>query len=202
MTDVTAIAGNHRPDYPRVAVLAAGPRSGPKGGAERFFADLAAALSDQGCRTELISVPADEGSFEEIVNNYAAARKLDLAAFDMVVSTKAPTYAVNHPRHVLYLVHTVRVYDDMFSEVFRDADEARYRERCRIHELDFQAMLQVKARFAIGHEVASRLFRWRGLTAEVMHPPLGPRGFRRGAVGDYFFLPGRLHPWKRVQPRH
>src|SRR5690606_36071262 len=63
---------------------------------------------------------------------------------------------------------------------------------------DFEAMSAAVARFAIGHEVAGRLYRWAGLASQVIHPPLGVDGFEQGPAGDYFFLPGRLHPWKRV----
>lgn len=182
----------------KVAVLAAGPSSGGFGGAERFYAALVDAFSEIGCQAELVSLPADEYSYEQIVDNYARCRALDLSSFDVVVSTKAPTYAVNHPCHVLYLVHTVRVFDDMFHDAFPDAEGTRYVERADLHALDFEALSGIKARFAIGREVANRLYRWRGLSAEVLHPPLGINGLRCGPVGDYFFLPGRLHAWKRV----
>lgn len=182
----------------RVAVLAAGPTSGVPGGAERFYKGLVGGLLEIGCHAELISIPADEPSFEAILNNYKSCFSLDLSAYDVVISSKAPTYAIEHPRHVLYLVHTVRVFDDMFYEAFPKATEEHYRQRSKLHELDFLAMSKIKARFAIGHEVANRLYRWKGLRAEVLHPALGVEGFQQGNIGDYFFLPGRLHRWKRV----
>ena len=182
----------------RVAVLAAGSASGALGGAQRFYEGLLDGLLAIGCRAELIPVPADEPSFEAIESNYQRCQQMDLAAFDVVISTKAPTFAVRHPRHVMYLVHTIRVFDDMFHEAFPDAGEANVAQRARLHAMDFDAMKHIRAKFAIGHEVADRLYRWRGLCAEVIHPPLGVEGFRHGPVGDYFFLPGRLHRWKRV----
>jgi glycosyltransferase involved in cell wall biosynthesis/GT2 family glycosyltransferase len=182
----------------RVAVLTAGPSTGVLGGAERFYQGLLGGLLEIGCLAELISVCADEGSFEEIESNYDKCSKLDLSSFDIVISTKAPTFAVSHPNHVMYLVHTVRVFDDMFDEAFPHAGVQRFVERAQLHARDFRAMSRIKAKFAIGYEVANRLYRWRGILPEVLHPPLGFAGFRQGTLGDYFFLPGRLHPWKRV----
>lgn len=182
----------------RVAILSVCSASGEKGGAERFYAGLQGGFQSLGCVADLISVQADESSFDLILENYKKCQELDLASYDLVVSTKVPTYAVKHPNHVLYLVHTVRVFDDMFDKAFNPLLEAHYEQRAQLHRIDFEAITGVKARFAIGHEVARRLFRWRGLDCEVLHPPLAFNGFKAGRAGDYFFLPGRLHAWKRV----
>lgn len=182
----------------RVAILTAGPSSGAHGGAERFYEGLFQGFKEIGCSPELISVPADEPTFEQILDNFAKSRDLDLSSYDLVISTKVPTYAVKHPNHVLYLVHTVRVFDDMFKESFVQPARELFFQRAKLHKIDFEAISGAKARFAIGHEVARRLYRWRGLGCEVLHPPLGFNEFKKGISGDYFFLPGRLHPWKRV----
>lgn len=195
---------NNNKHYPesftglRVAVLAAMPTTGVIGGAERFYDGLVGGLNKLGCKAEIISIPADEPDFESIIDNYDRCARLDLSEFDVVISTKAPTYVVDHPNHVLYLVHTVRVFDDMFERVFNNPTKVHYEQRAQIHARDFAAFSKVKARFAIGHEVAERLFRWRGLNAEVLHPPLGFSEFKCNKSEDYFFLPGRLHDWKRV----
>lgn len=181
-----------------VAILTAGPSSGEQGGAERFYSGLYEGFKSLGCKPDLVAVPADEPDFKTILSNYDYCQNLELSAYDIVVSTKAPTYAVNHPRHVMYLVHTVRVFDDMFEKTFQAPHYDQYKQRATLHRIDFEAMVGAKARFAIGHEVARRLYRWRGLECEVLHPPLAFNEFRMGESGDYFFLPGRLHHWKRV----
>ncbi|HEY7805004.1 MAG TPA: glycosyltransferase, partial [Orrella sp.] len=116
----------------------------------------------------------------------------------MVISTKAPTYAIKHPAHVLHLVHTVRVFDDMFETAFPVPNAELWQQRATIHALEFEPLSQVKARFANGKESSDRLYRWRGMHAQVLHPPLLKNNFEQGPTGDYFFLPGRLHSWKRV----
>ena len=182
----------------KIAVLGAGNSSVSPGGAERFYQGLLAGLRDIGCRAELISIPADEPDFAAIEKNYDYCRRLDLSRFDIVISTKAPTFAVRHPRHVMYLVHTVRVFDDMFDETFAFKSGDLYSQRARLHALDQEALSMVKGKFAIGHEVARRLYKWRGVRTEVIHPPLVFKEFRSEDPEDYFYIPGRLHPWKRV----
>lgn len=182
----------------KVAVVAAQVSSGAAGGAERLYLGLEQGLKELGAVPELFPVSADEPTFEQIVRNYQACAELDLSSFDAVISTKAPTFAVKHPNHVVYLVHTVRVFDDMFWHSFPAPDETLLQQRAEIHRMDFNALSKAKARFAIGHEVARRLYAFRGLEADVLHPPLTTTGFRSEKGEDYFFLPGRLHPWKRA----
>lgn len=188
----------------RVAILAAGAPQENHGGAERFYAGLLHAFIDLGAKAELVFIEANEADTGAIMQNYAQAQALDLSHFDMVVSTKVPSYAVKHPHHVLYLVHTVRVFDDMFEDAFPSPHESHWMDRSAIHQLDFAALAQVPQRFAIGTEVKNRLYRWRGLDCTVMHPPLLANPFTIAAASTtpqeapYFFIAGRLHPWKRL----
>jgi glycosyltransferase involved in cell wall biosynthesis len=112
----------------------------------------------------------------------------------------APTYIVRHPNHVCYLVHTVRVFYDMFEATFPKPTAQMLAQRALVQELDTLALAPPRTRrvFAIGHEVANRLVHSNGIDAAVLHPPLGFNRFHGGPYGDYVFLPGRLHSWKRV----
>ena len=182
----------------RVAIIAAMSATGETGGAERFYYGLLNALIEEGCDAVLVPIPADESTFDHILDNYKNCNSLDLSSYDLVISTKAPTYAVKHKRHVLYLMHTTRVFYDMFDEVFPWAGEELAGQRKKIIKLDTDIIRGIKEKFSIGYEVAGRLKEWNGLDAEVLHPPLGMNRFKKGKTGDYFFMPGRLHSWKRV----
>lgn len=185
-------------DGVRVVVVASGPPNGSVGGAEQHFQGLLEGLRAIGCTAELLYIPANETSFQNILDNHARCAALDLSDFDVVISTKAPTYAIRHPAHVMYLIHTVRAFDDMFDDEFLTPTFENFQERATVHALEFEPILSAKARFANGKETADRLYRWRGMRADVIHPPLVSNAFRQGPTGDYFFLPGRLHRWKRV----
>lgn len=84
------------------------PPGGGFGGAERLYAGLGGALAACGLTVERIDVVNDESSFDRILETYLVAYDLDLSAFDGVISTKAPSYAVRHRNHVGYLMHTLR----------------------------------------------------------------------------------------------
>ena len=180
----------------KVAVLTAGERT--MGGADRLIDGLANGLCALGAKVEIIRVPGREDNFEQIIENYERTRELELSEFDAVISTKAPSYVVQHPRHVAYLVHTIRVFDDMFDTHFESKTPELFEQRKTIHDLDFDGLSNAQKIFCIGQEVKGRLFRNLGLDSEVIHPPLSTQGYVNLTDDGSFFMPGRLHPWKRV----
>ena len=182
----------------KIAVLIPQSSNNVVGGAERFYNGLVHALKDAGYHTEIIGREVDESSFEGIQEGYRFFESLDLSEFDLVISTKAPTFAVKHPNHIIYLVHTVRVFYDMFESNFPAKTPELLEQQKWIQEVDFRAISRVKNRFAIGNEVSNRLLKWNDLKAEVLHPAIDLDNLYDGGIGDYFFMPGRLHSWKRV----
>ncbi|TWI66076.1 glycosyltransferase involved in cell wall biosynthesis [Desulfobotulus alkaliphilus] len=182
----------------RIAILTPVSPDGTQGGAERLYSGLVKALTDLGCDAEILSLEFDESSFESIQKGYIKTQELDLSSYDMVISTKAPTFAVRHHNHVMYLVHTIRVFYDMFDATFPQQDTRLAEQQKWIHTTDTEALSKINMRFAIGHEVAERLRYWNGVDAEILHPPIDLKGLYNAEYGDYFFMPGRLHAWKRV----
>lgn len=184
---------------PRIAVVAAGSARGELGGAERFYLGLTNALCAIGYKAELINVVSDEATFDSIKASYLRFYDLDMTAFDGVISTKAPSYALRHPNHVCYLVHTMRVFYDMFDVEFPNAPAQLQAQRDFIQRLDTGCLQAPRTRkiLSIGEEVTARLTSYNNLDAEVLHPTTTLSGFQTGTY-DYIFAPGRLHRWKRV----
>ena len=188
----------------KVAVVTAAMRSGERGGAEAFYAGLLGGLRSIGVDAEEVAVPIDESTFETVLDSYIRCYDLDLRQYDLVISTKAPTYMLRHPRHVSYLVHTLRVFYDRFAGEFGDGTEALRRQRALIHHMDKSALhpRRVRRHFTIGHTNYRRLIDadayWRDIPYEVLHLPATVTGFKPPRPGQYFFLPGRLHRWKRA----
>jgi glycosyltransferase involved in cell wall biosynthesis len=170
-----------------------------RGGAELLSDGVEKALVRAGHDVERVTLFCDESSYEGILEGYRAARALDLSRFDAVISTKAPSFNVRHPNHVAYLLHTVRVFYDMF-DAWTDGSAVRRSQRDRIRELDFTALSAVpdERRFAIGEEVAGRLRDSLGLDATVLHPPLPDADRFREGPFEHFLHAGRLHDWKRA----
>lgn len=185
---------------PRIALIAAMSGTGETGGAERLFAGLRDALNDAGLNTELLPVYSNEADFQQIEESYLRFYDLDVSAFDGVISAKAPAYVVRHPNHVCYLMHTMRVFYDMFEFSFPVPTAELLKQRRLVHALDTAALQYPRTRriVAIGEEVAARLRRFNGLeAAQIVRHPTTLQGLRDGSF-KYIFMPGRLHKWKRI----
>ncbi|MFN9557534.1 MAG: glycosyltransferase, partial [Dolichospermum sp.] len=183
----------------KIAVVVPRMITGEIGGAERFFAGLINSLNTPTTSANLVEVLVDESSFETIQESYLRCYDLDLSDYDAVISTKAPTFLVRHPNHICYLVHTIRVFYDMFEQEFGDGNQILKTQRDTIQKLDTGALSSPRTKkvFTIGNEVSQRLLKWNGIKSEVLHPALVLNNFHEGNY-EYIFMPGRLHRWKRV----
>lgn len=184
----------------QVAFLAVEPKSGERGGAEAFHDGFCETLRKHGWNVDKIRIGSDESTFDRIMETYLNCYDLDVSQYDLVISSKAPSYAVRHPRHLCYLQHTIRVFYDMFDVEFPEPDEGLNRQRQRIQTLDtgLLAPQRVAQIFTNGDETLRRLRHYNGLDGEVLYPGLLRDHFHTGRFEDYLFLPGRLHRWKRV----
>ena len=182
---------------PRVAILACISANGEQGGAERFFTGLRDALSRTGVAAHLLQIYSDERDFDGIKKSYLRFYDLELDAYHGIISAKAPSFVARHHNHVCYLMHTMRVFYDMFDSTFPHPTQENLEQRRLVHALDTAALQRPRRLFAIGREVAERLHRFNSLHAEVMHHPTSMEGLHEGKF-EYFLLPGRLHRWKRA----
>lgn len=183
----------------RVAIVAPVPAGNAGGGAEILYDGVAAGLRARGADVEILEVVSDESGFEALERSLDRARALDLSRCDGVISTKAPSYLLEHPNHVCYLLHTFRSFYDRFDDEFPRPSRGHIRLRRLIHRLDRAALRPPRVRkvFTVGREVSGRLARWNRVESTVLHPGLPPGPYRCLGAGD-LFLPSRLHRWKRI----
>jgi glycosyltransferase involved in cell wall biosynthesis len=123
---------------------------------------------------------------------------------DQVISLRFPSYAVRHPAHVCWLVHTMREYYDLWDRFAAGiSPQGRVKEAIRrtfIRTADtYFFKHHVKKMFTISQAVSDRLARWNGVTGEVLHPPPPQRPYRCDSYGDYLFFTSRLSPLKRPE---
>ena len=188
----------------KIAVVVPVMKSGERGGAEALYKGLVQGLRRTSQDVDRVDVVIDESSFDAILDSYEQCSNLDLHEYDLVISTKAPTYALRHRNHVSYLLHTIRVFYDMFHQEFGKGTLELFRQRRLIHALDKKGLHpdQVRKHFVIGHPPYQRLRAvdvfWQQITFEVLPPAPTLQGFREPRAGEYVFVPGRLHRWKRV----
>jgi len=185
----------------RIAVVTPASSRGEVGGAERHYRGMVRALNAGGVVADHIAVESDESTFESILEAYLRFYELDLSAYDGVISTKGPTYMVRHRNHICWLLHTIRVFYDMFEREFPAPSADLVEQRKFIIHADSVALSypHTKKLFVNGQETGERLRRYTGIASEVLHPPLEHDWFRFQA-GDrgYAFVPSRLHRWKRL----
>ena len=94
---------------------------------------------------------------------------------DQVISLRFPAYAVRHPNHVCWLVHTMREYYDgweRFSSQLSPQGRAKeLTRRTLIRAADTYFLKRVRRLYTISQVVSDRLTTWNHVKSEALHPP-------------------------------
>src|SRR5919197_4288559 len=176
-----------------------------RGGAEIFADDLVAELRARDNDVDLVTIPFKWYPGERVLSQAFLWRLLDLEEadgrpIDLVIATKFPSYAVRHPRKVVWLLHQFRQAYELdrtdlgqFSESVQDGALGR-----AVHRLDRTTLGEARKVFATSRNVAERLRRSTGIDAEVMPHPPQELDYRNDGYGDFVLSVGRLDRAKRV----
>ena len=112
------------PGAPRSAlVVAPSPVPLRTGGAERHWEGIRRALDDAGVAVDLVKLPVREDSLSDLVDAYEAFRLLDVSQAEMVITGKYPAWMVQHPRHVVWMLHPLRGLYDTWSPAHHEAED-------------------------------------------------------------------------------
>jgi glycosyltransferase involved in cell wall biosynthesis len=189
----------------RIAVVTSSPPL-VEGGHLVIARALVGAIQEAGHEAGLITTLSNP--FGQQASEYLANWRTDVSQMggrpvDHVISMRYPSYAVRHPSHVCWLLHTMREYYDGWEDfASRISPQGRIKERIRrtlIRTADtyfFKHHLQ--ALFALSGTVQERLQRWNGVSSTVLYPPAPPRAYRTDGYGDFIFVVSRLEPLKRI----
>ncbi len=168
---------------------------------------LERALREAGHRAGIVTTPTNR--FGRQGSAYLATYFTDVGVtgsgerVDQVISLRYPSYAVRHPKHVCWLVHTMREYYDLWDQFSsRISAQGRVKEGVRrrlIHSADSWCLRRVQRLYAISTTVGNRVRRWNHVEAETLHPPPPQRDYRCDGYGDYLFFTSRLTPLKRAE---
>lgn len=107
----------------KIAIIAPSPIPFVIGGAEKLWWGMQDYINkNTNHQCELIKVPTKENSFWDLIHSYYTFYKLDLSHFEMVISTKYPSWMIQHENHHIYLLHCLRgLYDTYhFSKLPQD----------------------------------------------------------------------------------
>jgi glycosyltransferase involved in cell wall biosynthesis len=167
--------------------------------------ELVRALNEEGHLAGLVVTP--QNRFGQQASAYLAAWCTDVGVaheerkVDQVISLRFPGYAVQHPRHVLWLNHRMREYYDLWDQFSSHLTwKQKIKERTRraiIHRVDRHLLSKMQRRFVISGTVQARLRRFGGIQSDVLYPPPPKRDYRHDTYGDYLFGVSRLSPLKR-----
>jgi len=176
-----------------------------EGGHRVIARALVQALRDEGHEAEVLTTP--QNRFGRQVAAYAATALIDVGVtgdghtVDAVISLRYPSYAVRHPRHVVWLNHRLREYYDLWAS-YRETLGPRGRvvqgvRRQILHLLDRRILRSGRKVFAQSETIRGRLERWGGVPAEVLYPPAPQRPYRCDGYDGSILSVGRLQPLKR-----
>ena len=176
-----------------------------RGGAEIFADDLVARLRDRDHEAELVTVPFKWYPGERVLTQAFLWRLLDLEEangrpVEAVIATKFPSYAVRHPRKVVWLLHQFRQAWDLDRTAlgqFSDSAEDRALRR-RVLAFERTVLGEARAIFATSGNVARRLHASTGLDAELMPHPPAPLAYRCERYDDFILSVNRLDRAKRI----
>ena len=176
-----------------------------RGGAEIFTDTLVAELRARGHEADLVSIPFNTCPNERILTSAAMWRLVDMTEHtgmeaDLVVATKFPSYLIEHPNKVVWLVHQFRQAYELdgteYGQFTQTEDDRAIRDR--VEEMDRVSIGGARKVFATSKNVAGRLLRSTGIEAEVLPHPPQELPYRCDRYDPFVLSIGRLDPWKRL----
>ena len=176
------------------------------GGAELLVDSLRQQFVARGFEVDVVALPFAWEPHRQVLRSAFAWRLLKLMEepgrpIDLVIATKFPSYLIQHPMKVVWMVHQFRQVYELLGTPYSDyGDSTEDRDIVRmVRGMDARALGECHRRYAIARNPADRLQRFNGLSADVLYPPPPLDGrYRRGALGDYVFTVSRLDAMKRV----
>jgi glycosyltransferase involved in cell wall biosynthesis len=177
-----------------------------RGGAEIHVESLHRELLKRDFDAELVTVPFSWNPRTQLLKSAVAWRLLNLEtigdeAVDLVIATRFPSYMIDHPNKVVWLIHQFRQVYDLLGTPYSDfGDSPEDRSVIdRVRRMDHRALSEARGLYTNAANTAARLKQFNGLDATPLHvPPQLGDAYRPGPHGDYLFSAGRLDPMKRV----
>lgn len=144
-----------------------------KGGARNIVDWLAIELKKIGHEVERVYLPQIDIP-DKLFNQFAAFRWVDLSAADRVICFRPSSYLVPHEHKILWFIHHIRVFYDLWDSPYRDFPDTPYYSQLRnsLHALDDIALREAKKIFTNSKIVTNRLQKYNNLESEILYPPI------------------------------
>jgi len=177
------------------------------GGAEILIEALIYQLRQRGYEVELINIPYKWYPHSQLLESIHLWKKLDLSEsngkkIDLVIATKFPSYFIQHPRKVLWLIHQYRQMYDLLDSPYSGFDMHDHKDRelrDKLVAMDTQALASYQNRLTIAQNTTDRMQKYNGLTSKALyHPPRLVGRYQNLGFEDYILSVGRLDKLKRI----
>jgi len=177
------------------------------GGAEAHVQALIEQLKKRDYEVELINLPYKWYPHEQLLKSIEIWKMLDLSEsngkkIDLVIATKFPSYFINHPRKVLWLIHQYRQMYDLLDSPYSGFNLKNRRDRELRDKLvawDTEALASFPHRFSNSGNTAARLKKYNDLEAiPLYHPPRLVGRYQNLGYEETILSVGRLDRLKRV----
>lgn len=162
---------------------------------------ITTALQQAGHDVELIRFPFKFMPTNYLIDQMHYLNHLDFSQFthhqpDKVISLQFPGYGINHPNHIVWLVHQHRAVYELYPQQNASEDLATLRQA--VIEFDKHALRQPKQIFTISQRVSQRLRDFNGIDSTPLYqPPPNPESFYTAPDYGYILCPSRVEPLKR-----
>lgn len=170
-------------------------------GGGRFIVDwLREKLLERGHACEIVYIPYTDEP-EHILPQMASIRLMKLDHyFDLVITTRPPAHMVQHPHKVIWFIHHLRMFYDLWQTSYcpiRD-DASGSAMRSAIMAADNVALSEAHRVFTNSRVVGDRLRHFNKVDSQILYPPvLRPQMFRSGHYGDEIVSVCRMEHHKR-----
>lgn len=122
---------------------------------------------------------------------------------DRLISLRYPAFCLRHPRHVCWLNHRMREFDDLWpahrAELSPWGRAKGVVRRALLSGFDRRAFRRLRRLFVQSATLRQRVLAWdRSFDPQVLHPPAPLRPYRCDGYGDFILVLSRLEAHKRI----
>jgi glycosyltransferase involved in cell wall biosynthesis len=168
-------------------------------GGGRFIVEwLEEKLLERGHEVERVYLPFSDDP-KDLLWQMTAFRLVKIDGADRVICFRPPSHLLQHPNKVLWFIHHLRGFYDLWN---RDGapPHTRYYKALRraIFQADRVALNEARAVFANSRVVQKRLKKFNDVNSSVLYPPLlDPTAYCNRGQGDEVVYVSRLGRYKR-----
>ena len=168
-------------------------------GGGRFIVEwLEEKLRERGHQVERVYLPFSDDP-KELLWQMTAFRLVKIDSADRVICFRPPSHLLQHPNKVLWFIHHLRGFYDLWNTDGAPPHTRYYKAlRRAIFQADRVAFNEARAIFANSRVVQNRLKKFNDVDSSVLYPPLlDPTAYCNRGYSDEVVYISRLGRYKR-----